>query len=65
MNHFVQILFNKMKNKLNTMSNILGFLNAGRIHLHLHVCGMYLTQCETILSKIQMFSSPFKMCKIY
>jgi hypothetical protein len=64
-NHFVQILFNKMKNNFNTMSKILGFLNAGRIHLHLYVSGMYLTQCETVLSKIQMFSSPFKMYKIY
>ena len=41
------------------------FLNAGRINLNLYVCGMYLSQCETILSQIQMFSYPFKMYKIY
>jgi len=47
------------------MSKILGFLNAARINFNLYVCGMYLTQCETIFSKIQMVSSPFKMYKIY
>ena len=41
------------------------FLNAGRINLNLYVCGMYLSQCETILSQIQMFSYPFKMHKIH
>jgi hypothetical protein len=37
-----------MKNKYK-MSKIP--LNAGRINVNLYVCGMYLTQCETIFSK--------------
>ena len=45
------------------MSKIL--LNAGRLNFNLYVCGMYLTQCETIFSKIQMFSYPFKMYQIH
>jgi hypothetical protein len=29
------------------------------------VCSMYLTQCETILSQIHMFSYSFKIYKIH
>jgi hypothetical protein len=38
-----------MKNK--QKPKYLGLLNVGRINFNLYVCGMYLTQCETILSK--------------
>jgi hypothetical protein len=45
------------------------FLNAGRINVNMYVCGMYLSQCETIFSKIQMvgpihFKTPRK-CNVF
>ena len=62
MNH---ICINSIQLDEEQIQNVQNTSKCWKNQFNLHVCGMYLTQCETIFSKIQMFSYSFKMYKIH